>query len=555
MRTAVFTLITMLTLSSLAQAKEPRSIYKSCNVPIYNLKQDKTCGVASVRNYPHEACGVKQYTKCPVRLDSEYDNVGQPRIFAPDDWVEYVSYMHNQKFCEDRFNKIANGNLSEWLSKYYGVKAPEKMIVTSIEAKVEKDAPYCFRTSDGNAGINPCNSTIPVGFLCMLHAQKVTPKVVLKQDPSCGVFEYNSCDEVTYKSCRQESFGLDYYSYGSSEVCGIDLQNVSQVKDANYFKFVVGTLNRITRSHEKTYEWENVRDLLSEINLRGRTIPFQYIIKLKSILNATDVANAQANSQEKFKINFTNMVLDYYVRVVSAYNNQRGQEILLLQGLESKLKMNSISQSEAIRLLKEKLQNQNISDAMKSAILENLKASESANIASLLAILKDFRQVIKNGITGSKKEVENTVRNLVAKNQIFDSNLIAVYLDAGDFNQAQLKIMDARAYANSRPNISDPVSTQWLFSSLFSNAQLCAVNELESIGKVFDTISKTGTVPTTIVGADGKELSLPFSVLLTLEESNALSNQSLEGIKFQVLDILDRTYVGPLNQVIQAVGK
>lgn len=509
---------------------------------MYKSKQDRFCGVAEVKSFVRPECGAKTYNSCrSPRNRVVYDLITNPFPIKESSvvWHPLVSKEEGLKMC--RKVRPLGYQIESQVNERQKSPDNKKWLITDINIEVKESVAVCGRGRGRGVGDNEACPVISPAYRCLYTLQEKGLLHEEAPDVLCGVQEYKSCDEVIYRSCRHESFG-------------VDKEAIASINDKIYFKVVMENLRRFPRIHDNPIQWENLRAFIEESSLRGRTIPFEIMADLRTMINAIAPSLTETPIQREFKTYFTFLMVDYYLRVSSHYNNQRTKDILSLEALAFEIKKKMPVQVNAIQILKERIQTLNLSKAMTAAILSSLESAERRDSDRLLSLIKDISAVIKNGIYSNKKDAANLVGRLESQEPLFEFNGIHVSLNAGQFDQAQLKMIDAHSYFKKRPRLSIPVGGDWFYQALMENVKARSVRDLEVVSLLFDIIDSTGEIPSTFVDPEGKEVPLPASVLSILDEAQVITGKSLDGTKFQLLDLLERNLIHPLDSFIKNMG-
>lgn len=541
------------------EAKLP-NIFKSCALeshrPIYKLKRDPICGIESTRTLRAESCGVESYKSCRSEKNEveRYEKVGPVVELAPNDSITYLFWKDlSEGDCDKVYPKkhmryidahLKSG--ASWISDFHDKDVIEIISRKTVHGTGTFPAP-------GTCGI-VCPTTQRPGFYCKLEVVKLKPIYKDAPNEECGIEKFKACDFHTYKECRLGTFGIEAYEEAIDPACGVDQKLVENLDDAEYFQSVSGALRSLISQHGKLYEWENVRLLLDENNLMGRTVGFQAMADLKMIINSLELRNLPNKEQKDFNRFFLLMTLDFYVRMIANYNHQKVKDVMSLDALASDIKLKKVELKKSLASAKERINRLGLTPRMTEAIVSNLDKTENQNIEQLVAILSDLNQMIRKGIAANISETENVVGILSEIEPVLKSSYIELYLLKSDYNQAQMKYLDAQSTLRSESNLTLPVTGEWFFDYLKSNAKIRANLELEGANKFFDLVNSTGSVPSSILNSDGKEIPIPAQVMDLLLELQVQSGQSLSGAKLQLLDLVERNLINPLKAFVEKMG-
>ncbi len=338
-----------------------------------------------------------------------------------------------------------------------------------------------------------------------------------------------------------------------NSLCGFDAQALTNLTDIEYFNTVIDQLSSIVNNPDNIRTQNGSQKILSQIYIelpdstRQRRVPLEHILKVKDFINALNISPNNSNQYLQNKNIKAYWIVDYYVRLVRLYLNQRTVDIINLQRILSNLEGTTADIRSASQLVKVETEKLNVSSKVKESILSNFNQDfNQQNVTALISITKDVLNLIRSDASSLNQQTTVWLKSISALDPIFSLAQIHMLLINGSPSQI-LTTLQINYDLSRKQNLL------FIFNSIVKDLHLEVSNELRSANKIYDTLNSTSIVAipdAQIMSSQDSSFSysgLPMKVIAFLENSKLKVGDSTDAVKYQLLNAIDINMIAPMN--------
>ncbi len=227
-----------------------------------------------------------------------------------------------------------------------------------------------------------------------------------------------------------------------NSLCGFDAQALTNLTDSEYFNTAIDQLSSIVNNSDNIRTQNGSQRILSQVYIelpdstRQRRVPLEHILKVKDFINALNISPNNSDQYLQNKNIKAYWIVDYYVRLVRLYLNQRTVDIINLQRILSNLEGTTADIRSASLLVKAETEKLNVSSKVKESILSNFNQEfNQQNVTALISITKDVLNLIRSDASSLNQQTTAWLKSVSALDPIFSLAQIHMLLNNGSPSQ------------------------------------------------------------------------------------------------------------------------